>query len=145
MRNKHITRFGDPTTISGALYFVTDQEGVFQMAIDMESARLYEDGVIITPSMRSRVVDRTKRDQMIYHSKITQKGISESLKVLLNIDRKSDVEKFCRKLSVSEIDLILLIHNCSQIDFTHQTKFPEYVPSHLEITTDDEDELKKAM
>jgi hypothetical protein len=142
MRNKHITKFGDPTTAKGTTYYVTDQEGVFQMSVDMEFARLYQEGIIVTPLMESRIIDRVKREQLIYHSRIAQMGIPDKLKTLLKNNKKSDVEKYSKKFTLSEIDLFLLIHNCNQINFKHESKFPEYVPDHLTITENDRSELK---
>jgi hypothetical protein len=34
-------------------------------------------------------------------------------------------------LHITEFEFFLLIHNCAQINFNHQSKFSEFVPGHL--------------
>ena len=142
MRNKHITRFGNPTTPDGARYYVTDEEGLFQMAVDFEFARLTRDGISPADQLESRIIDRVKTEQLVYHSNVANEGIPESLKILFQIPKKSDAEKFCKKLAISELDLFLLINNCNQIGFEHRSKFPEYIPDNQIITDEDRRNIK---
>lgn len=141
MRNKHVTRFGNPSTRNGAVYVVSDQEGLFQTAVDLEYLRLYVDDIPITPLIEERVQDRVRREQLLLKSNLSSLGIPEKLKKLLEIDTKSESNKFCRKLKVDEFEFFLLIHNCNQIGFNHQSKFPEYVPEHLTVTESDRENL----
>ena len=43
---------------------------------------------------------------------------------------------------LSEYDLFLLIHNCTQIQLTHRSKFKIYVPGHLRVLYTDKDKMK---
>lgn len=145
MRNKHVTRFGNPNTPGGARYVVSDQEGLFQTAVDLEYLRLYEEGIPIMPLMEDRIQDRVRREQLLLKNKLSAQGIPEKFKKLLEIDAKSESEKYCRKLRIDEFEFFLLIHNCNQIDFYHQSKFPEYVPDHLVITESDRENLNQGI
>lgn len=133
MRNKHVTRFGDPTTFPGAVYVVSDEEGLFQTAVDLEYLRLYVDDIPIMSILEERVQDRVRREQLLLHHKLSSLGIPENLKSLFEITSKSECEKYCKNLHFTEFEFFLLIHNCGQINFTHQSKFPEHVPSHLNL------------
>lgn len=142
MRNKHVTRFGDPTTASGALYFVTDQEGLVQMATELELAKRYKEGRTITDRQKEHVEKRVRRLQSKYNKSISGEGVSENLSTLLEISKKAEAEKYCKTLLISEHDLFLLIHNCVQIGFKHRSRFPQYVPSHGEIQPEDKEKMK---
>jgi len=45
MRSRHITRFGSPLAPSGALYYVSDQDGLVQMEVDLELVKLEAKGI----------------------------------------------------------------------------------------------------
>lgn len=142
MRNKHITRFGSPLTRSGALYFASDQEGLIQMDVDMELAKLHVNGVVITPVVKSLVLGNVLQKEAEYHNKVDQVGVPDKIKTLFQITRKAKAEQYSRKLVLSEYDLFLLIHNCTQIRLAHRSKFKIYVPDHLTVLDADRDELK---
>ena len=137
MRNKHITRFGSPLTRSGALYFASDQEGLIQMDVDMELAKLHVNGVVITPVVKSLVLGNVLQKKAEYHNKVDQVGVPDKIKTLFQITRKAKAEQYSRKLVLSEYDLFLLIHNCTQIRLTHRSKFKIYVPDHLRVLDTD--------
>ena len=140
LRSKHITKFGSP--LSRALYFVSDQEGLVQMDIDLELAKMYARGVRITPELKSVVKNNVKQRKTEYHNKVDQAGIPDKIKNLLLITEKAQVEQYARKIVLAEYDLFMLIHNCSQIHFTHRSKFRQYVPDHLRISDTDTKEMK---
>jgi hypothetical protein len=142
MKNRHITRFGPFSASSGALYFVSDQEGLIQMDIDMKLAQLHAKGVFITPDVKSQVKSDVQRGKLEYHDKVNQVGVPDKLKDLFLITRKAQTEQYCRELVLSEYDLFLLIHNCSQIHFTHRSKFKQYIPEHLIVSDTDRDQMK---
>jgi len=142
MRNRHITRFGSPLTHSGALYSVSDQEGLIQMDVDMELEQLNANGVVITPDVRSLVKDNIQRKKAEYHEKVNQVGVPDKLKNLFQITRKAQAENYSQEIVLSEYDLFLLIHNCTQIHFTHRSKFKQYIPDHLRVSDTDRDEMK---
>lgn len=142
MRNKHVTRFGNPNTRGGALYYVNDLEGLCQMVVDLELFRLHKYGVAISSLHKSQINQNVRFERDIYNSKVAQQGVPEKLSTLFRITKKSEAKKFCKNLSFSEFELFLLIQNCYQIGFTHMSKFPEYVPDHLNITDDDRASLR---
>lgn len=133
MRNKHVTRFGHPISSSGALYCVSDQEGLVQMSLDLEMARLYIESIPITARRESDTLISIVRAQLDHNEALSRQGIPGGLRELLNVSKKSEVEKFCRGLTISEFELFLLIHNCFQMKFEHESKFQQYVPSALTI------------
>jgi hypothetical protein len=143
MRNKHVTRFGNPLTTSGALYHVTDQEGLVQMATDLELANRYKEGRTINDHNKEILIRKIRRLQSRYNNTIAEEGIPDNLIKLVKISKKSEILKYCRTLTISEHDLFLFIHNCSLINFIHRSRFPQFVPSHLDINPDDKEKLKK--
>jgi hypothetical protein len=142
MRNRHVTRFGSLWAPSGALYFATDQEGLVQMDVDMELEQLRANGRFITPDIKSQVKSDVQRRKAEYHDRVSQIGVPDKLKALFLITTKAKAEQYVKELVLSEYDLFLLIHNCSQIRFTHRSKFKQYVPEHLRVSDNDRDEMK---
>lgn len=142
LRSKHITRFGSPLAGPGALYFVCDQDGLLQMDIDMKLAELSTRGTVITADVKSQVKRDVRQRKSEYNTKVNQLGVPDKLKDLFVMDRKSQVEQYCRDLVLSEHDLFLLIHNCSQLRFTHRAKFKQYIPEHLKVNDADRDQMK---
>jgi hypothetical protein len=114
------------------------------MAVEFEYMRLTVDGLTITPRMNNRVEDRALREQMLLNHNLSLLGVPKKLCSLLEIKSKSHAEKYCRNLRLTEFELFLLIHNCSQIDFTHQSRFAQYVPPERDITDSDRENLKEA-
>jgi hypothetical protein len=137
LQNRNVTRFGNPATSLGACYVVSDLDGLGQTAIDLEFLRLILDKVPITASMVRKIEDRVKREQILLDNNLSAQGVPENLKSLLDLDRIADVRKYFNKQEVSEYELFLFIRNCKQIGWRHHSKFPEYVPDHLEITEKD--------
>lgn len=142
MKNRHVTRFGNPYSPGGALYYVSDQEGLCQMAVDLEMFSLHRDGVLITSQLKSQIENDIRFERDIYYSKIAQHGVPNNVLELFQISTKSEATKYCKNLRISEFDLYLLIQNCYQIGFIHKAKFPDFVPNHLIITDDDRKRLK---
>jgi hypothetical protein len=143
MRNRHFTRFGSPLTPSGALYYAYDEEGLVQMDADLQLEQLRATGNSITPSIRAMVKRTVEQRRAEYHAKVNQIGIPDKLKEVFSITKKAEAKRYCRSITISEYDLFLLIHNCSQSRFTHRAKFKPFVPQHLVISDADRKELKE--
>ncbi len=143
MNNEHITRFGDPTSITGARYVVNDQEGLLQMALELEQARLIVSDITPTDTLRNLATERVKRNLGILKSKLYSKGIPSTLTHLLNISKKTEAEKYTKTIILEEFEVFLLMHNCQQMGFSHRSTFPEYKPDHLRISKSDIDNLMK--
>jgi hypothetical protein len=67
--------------------------------------------------------------------------IPDYLQKLLSIEKKSELKKFCRKITISLNDLTKLILNLSMIGFLHMREHHEYVPKHLTQSNDEIDAL----
>jgi hypothetical protein len=143
MRNRHITKFGSPLTPSGAFYYACDEEGLVQMDVDIQLEQLRAMGNLITPNIKAQVKRRVEQRRAEYHAKVNQIGIPDKLKKMFSITKKAEAKQYCRNIIISEYDLFLLIHNCSQICFTHRSKFKPFVPEHLVISDADKDEMKE--
>jgi len=143
LQNQHVTRFGNPATRLGARYVALDIEGLRQTAVDLEHLRLIADGVPITESMVRRIEDRVRREQVLLDHRIAAEGVPKDLTSLLEIDRKADARKYLTQQHLLEYDLFLLIHNCKQIEWSHRSKFPEYIPDHLQITETNRHDLHR--
>jgi len=112
------------------------------MDVDMKLEQLQAKGVLITPEIKSQVKTDVKRREAEYHDKVNQAGVPDKLKELFLITRKAQAEQYARQTVISEYELFLLIHNCSQIRFTHRSKFKQYIPEHLKVLDTDRDEMK---
>ena len=82
-----------------------------------------------------------KEDIVTYE--LDSQGIPNTLKRLLEIRKKREVIKYCKSITLSEDDLVLLMYNCKKIGFSWRSKFKEFVPKHLKITDCEVDELKQ--
>ena len=142
MRNKHVTRFGSVLGPSGAFYGVSDREGLIQMDIDLKLAELQYRGVHITRKIKSEVSDSVRKNAKEHRDRVNQVGIPDKIQGLLQLTKKSEADKYSRKLVLSEYELFLLVHNCNQIHFTHRSKFKQYVPEHLRVSNSDRAKMK---
>jgi hypothetical protein len=143
MRNRHVTRFGNPTTHLGALYFVTDREGLLQMAVDLQCFSLIWNGEFPSIEYLARLKERIRTEQSIYDNLVKRLGIPADLKSLLQATKKAEVTKLGKEMLISEYDLFLLIHNSKQLNFTHRAKFKDFISDQSKITDEDENELRK--
>lgn len=112
------------------------------MDVDMQLEQLRAKGRLITPDIKSQVKSNVKLRKAEYHDKVNQIGVPDKLKKLFLITKKTEVEQYFRNIVLSEYDLFLLIHNCSQIRFTHRSKFKPYVPKHLIVSGTDRYAMK---
>jgi len=94
------------------------------MDIDLQLEQL-RSRVSITPEIRSKVKSAVQRRRSEYDNKVDQMGIPDGLKNLFLLTGKAQAEKFCRQAKLSEYDFFLLIHNCSQIHFSHRSNNPK--------------------
>ncbi len=143
LKNKHVTRLRYPTSPGGALYYVTDQEGLCQMAVDLVEFQYLQNGTRLPPELRAKIERDVRFERTIYNSELADLGVPEKLSTLFQLSKKSDVEQYCRTLTISEFELFLLIRNCHLIGYSHKSKFPEYIPDHLVITDSDTAKLKE--
>jgi hypothetical protein len=141
LKNKHVTRLGYPAGSGGALYYVSDQDGLCQMAVDLEVFRFLMNGVSINSETEVEILNDVKFERDIYNSKITNRGVPEKISALLQISKKSEAKKYCRALTISEFELFLFIQNCFSMGYFHKSRFPDFVPEHLVISDADYEQL----
>src|SRR5258708_17062688 len=143
MKNRRRISLGDPFSPGGSTYIVRSQDDLFQMAVDFEYMRLLKEEIVVTPLLHDRIVQRVQREQLLLDSKISSLGIPQKLKDLFEIKSKSEAEKYCRVLRLNEFELFLLIHNCDQINLTHDSRFKEYIPRDRTMGDKDREGLSK--
>jgi hypothetical protein len=134
MKKRHFTKFGSPKSPGGAMYVSYTMEGMIQSIADMLVSALELTGETITPEAKKLALEISRKKMDEIDRIDEKKGVPDKLKVMLEIDKKSEVIKYCKNLELSEDELYLLIHNSSQIGFKCHSKFAEYVPSHLRLT-----------
>lgn len=142
IRSRHITKFGSPLAGSRALYFVSDQDGLIQMDIDLELEQLRQRGRIVTRDIETKIKENVKTRKREYDAAVAHLGIPDYLKNLFEVTSKSEAEQHIQKITIPEYELFLLIHNCNQIGFTHRAKFRQYVPEHLKLSSEDREVMK---
>jgi hypothetical protein len=145
MKKHQVRLFGDPISRGGARYFLRDQEDLIAMRVDLGLAMLRLNRISPRGPALKGVVSEARHEQILEGRRISNEGIPDNLKNLLAMSRKADIEKLCKRLTISQWDLFLLIHNCSQLKIRHRSKFPEFVPPHLEITDNDRSRLKEGV
>ncbi|MFC2066646.1 hypothetical protein ACFLUO_06280 [Chloroflexota bacterium] len=121
----------------GAVVLAKDIEGTIQMKIDLIKKTLQANGIAVTSQMEDEISLYFKTQQEKYDRELFAKGIPEKLQKLLNYARKKKLKAYCKNLIISEQELVLLVHNCSQIGYTHRSKFIEYVPENRRLTESD--------
>ena len=112
------------------------------MVIDLEIARLCKNGLPITQNEIETLNSNVFINQTVYNRTISNVDIPSYLKDLFEIKNKDDTVKYCRNLTIKEFDFFLLIHNCSQLNFTHKSKFLQFVPPQWVLNDVDKEEMK---
>ena len=121
----------------GAIFLAQDIDGGIQAFTHIIKTTLQANGIVVTPQIEQEIslYFRTKQEE--YDKELFAKGIPEKLQTLLSYTKKSKLMAYCRRITISEDELVLLVHNCSQIGYMHQSKFIEYVPENRKLTKSD--------
>ncbi len=107
------------------------------MALDIYIARLSVHSYAMSTVDAVEILADIRRGQQTFQANVSASGIPEMLANLLAATKKSESEKVAKNLTIQENDLFRLINNCTQLGFTCLSRFPEFVPEHLNITEDD--------
>jgi len=99
--------------------------------------------ITVTADIEKEIIKHLRRQQEEYDKQLYLEGIPEKLKTFFSITRKKDLISYGKRVRISEDELFLLIHNCSQIGFKHRSKFPQFVPQDRKILDSDEADLKQ--
>ncbi|OGO16964.1 MAG: hypothetical protein A2Z14_15305 [Chloroflexi bacterium RBG_16_48_8] len=145
LRNRHVTRFGHPFSRPGARYHVSDIEGLEQAALDISLARIAAQGHVTSQLETVQLLADTHQARLSYESMIRALGIPKAIDALLSATTKREVERIAEASIITENELFLLVHNHSQKGLTHRSRFPEFVPDHLQITDTDRKEMHSSV
>ncbi len=136
-------RLGSPESPFGAMYILRDREDMIKMCAEVYEATFKLNGGIVTPKIKDKILALCRSMQDKKDREIDALGIPDNLKPFFELHSKSKLRHYCRNLVITEKELAILAHNCTQIGFTHQFKFPIYVPEHLEVTDADIENLHR--
>lgn len=128
---------GNPMSKHGAFILTKDIEGDIQALTDVIKLTLQANGIEVTHEIEQEISLYFKTQQEEIDLELSSKGIPEKLQTLLDYTRKGKLVAYCKRLIISERELVLLVHNCSQIGYTHRSKFLEYVPENRRLTESD--------
>jgi len=137
MEDSKYSMLGHPMSKHGAFILAKDIEGGNQAFTDIMKMTLEANGIVVTPEIDQEISQYFKRQQEEYDQELFAKGIPENLQTLLSLTPKSKLKAYCRRIKISEQELVLLIHNCGQIGYKHRSKFLEYVPKNRILTKSD--------
>lgn len=143
MKEQHYYQLGSLTSPSGALFVIEDAEGNILASAEIYKAILQANGIEITPEIEKQVISYTRDRQAEFDRQVESMGIPEKLKTILQFTKKSKAVAYCKRIRISEDELFLLVHNCSQIGFAHRSKFAEFVPKSREVSDSDIAEMKQ--
>ena len=143
MEVPHYLRFGQPTSSNGALYQTKDEEGIIQAYTDISKSYLQANGIVVTPDIEQEIVSYFRQQHEENEQQLFSEGIPEKLVTLISFTKKSKLVAYCKRIKMSEDELVLLIHNCSQIGFKHQSKFAEFVPKNRRLLDSDISDMKE--
>lgn len=137
------SRLGSPTSPRGAFVLINGQEGVIQFFADICKTTLQAKGIEITPEIEQYILLRCRRRQAEYDRQVYSEGLPDTLKTLMEFTKKSEAVAYCKRIQLSEHELFLLMHNCSQIGFTHRSKFTKFVPQGRKVLDSDISEMEQ--
>ena len=143
MVDSKYSMLGNPMSKQGAIFIAKDIEGNIQAFTDIIKTTLQANGIVITPKIEQEISLYFRIKQEEYDQELFTKGIPEKLQILLSYTKKGKLVAYCRRVTISEDELVLLIHNCSQIGYVHRSKFLEYVPGNRKLTESDRSVMRK--
>lgn len=143
MEKPHYFRFGSSTAPGGALYCVKDAEGEIQVYKEYIKSNLEVSGIQVTPEIEQVIVEYLRCQQQIAEQQLYSEGIPEKFQDLFDFTKKKKAVAYCKTIRISEDELALLVHNCSQIGFKHRSKFKEFVPKERLLSDSDISDLKQ--
>jgi len=143
MEVSHFSRLGSPTSPNGALYVIHDQEGIVLANADLIKAAMQLKGITITPEVEQQIFLYCREKQAEIDRVTNSEGIPDKLNTLLEFTKKSKVVAYCKRIQLSEHEMFLLMHNCSQIGFTYKSKFTEFVPQGRKVLDSDISDMKQ--
>jgi hypothetical protein len=141
MSEPEFGKLGSPTSPHGAIYVSRSIEGGIQVFTDIALETLKLNGIEITPEIKDEVYQIFQILQSECDKELFAQGIPEKLVKLLSFTKKSKLVAYCKRITITEDELVLLIHNCSQLGFSCNSKFPKYLPKKRQYSADEMDDL----
>jgi hypothetical protein len=145
LRNRHITRFGHPFSKPGARYHVSDFDGLEQAAVDIDLARITSQGQVVGRREIAQVLADIHQARLSYEAMVVGRGVPEAIVTLFSARTKAEAERLAKATRITENELFLLVHNHSQLGLAHRSRFPDFVPDHLQITDTDRSEMRASV
>jgi hypothetical protein len=130
-------RLGSLESPHGAVYMWENREQKIRVDAEIQETTFKLNMGFLTPEIQDIILALCRSKQNKLDRLIDRIGIPNKFKELFKIDQKAKVQQYCRELTVHEIELDFVIHNCSQLGFTYHYKFPIYVPEHLKTNDSD--------
>lgn len=112
------------------------------MALDIDLARLAATGQSVSAPEAANILREAREAQSAFQARVSTSGIPAELAVLLAATKKSEAQSISKNLTIGENHLFRLINNCSQLGYTCRSRFPQFVPEHLEITDEDRKHIR---
>lgn len=119
------------------------EEGVILADLEIFKSTLQANGIVVTPEIEQEILLYLRERQAQFDQQVSSLGIPDRLKILLEFTKKSKAIAYCKRIILPEIELGILIKNCSQIEFTHRSKFKQFVPKDRKIQDADFTAMKK--
>lgn len=137
MEHSEYSMLGNPMSKNGAFFLAKSIEGNIQAFTHIIKITLEANGIVVTPQIEQEISLYFRAKQEEYDKELFEEGIPDKLQTLLSYTKKSKLVAYCKRITISEDELVLLVHNCSQIGYTHKSKFLKYVPENRKLTKTD--------
>ncbi|MAF78796.1 MAG: hypothetical protein CME60_11580 [Halobacteriovoraceae bacterium] len=118
---------GDPSSKEGALAVCKSVRGCLGLEIETR-LRIGNSKYNSLREARLGFNEKLRKKE----KELREEGVPNSLFQLFNFTSKNEVKKYCRQIEITEKCLSLLIFNCDQIGFSHESKFKKFVPEQVQ-------------
>ena len=131
MKEPKFQILGDLSSKPGAVYISDGIEGNLQSLVDITIKSLSANDVEVTPEIIKEIEIHFQEQQKLIDQQWYEMGIPEKLIELLGYSKKSKLIAYCKRTTISENELFLLLHNASLLGYSLRSKFPQYIPDNL--------------
>lgn len=130
---------GDPMSGEGALYGVRGPAGLVQLFHQLYRNQLQLRQGSISPledAVLGVLAEEKKRD---LDAEVCAQGVPPRLAKLLRTEQKDQQRRIVTSEPLRGGDFHALTFNCETVGYAHESETHEFIPEHLEFTTDDHD------
>jgi hypothetical protein len=143
MKEPHFSRLGSPVSPNGAVYLINDIEGVILANADVLKEAMQLKGITITPTIEQQIIQYCREKNAEFDRITDSQGIPDKIRAIFEFTKKSKLVAYCKRIQLTEHELFLLTHNCSQLGFTCKSKFTEFVPQGRKVLDSDLSEMER--